>query len=145
MAVFPDRIVLKNTTDSVATLKDAIRTGGTSAVVPGEIVVRNAAGVATLYTIDSNGTAVAVKASEDVVLDDLLDVEVGNVWYTNFETGSAVPTLNTSTLSTEQAFSGTQSLKSTTSGIGATINNAFPYQHARYDYWSFRFYAGLTL
>jgi hypothetical protein len=58
MAVFPDRIVLKNSTDAQASIETAIGSGGTDAIVQGELVVGLGAGTVDIYTIDSNGDVV---------------------------------------------------------------------------------------
>lgn len=63
MAVFPDRIVLKNSTDDEATIIAAIETGGTSAITQGEIVLGLSDGAATLFTKDSLGAIVAISGS----------------------------------------------------------------------------------
>lgn len=60
MAVFPDRIVLKNSTDAEQSIKTAIATGGTDAIVPGELVVGREPGKARVYTLDSTGSVVSV-------------------------------------------------------------------------------------
>ena len=58
MAVFPDRIVLKNSTDAQAAIETAIGSGGSDEIVQGELVVGLGAGSVDLYTIDSNGAVV---------------------------------------------------------------------------------------
>ena len=60
MAVFPDRIVLKNSTDGEATIIAAIETGGTDEIVQGELVIGLASGTATLFTKDSLGAIVTI-------------------------------------------------------------------------------------
>ncbi len=60
MAVFPDRIVLKNSTDNEATIIAAIETGGTDEIVQGELVIGLASGTATLFTKDSLGAIVTI-------------------------------------------------------------------------------------
>lgn len=62
MAVFPDRIVLKNSTDSEANIRTAIETGGTDEITQGEIVLGLTTGAATLYTKNSNGDIVAISS-----------------------------------------------------------------------------------
>ncbi len=63
MAVFPDRIVLKNSTDSSATIIAAIETGGTDAITQGELVLGLTAGAATLFTKNSAGSIVTISGS----------------------------------------------------------------------------------
>ena len=63
MAVFPDRIVLKNSTDDEATIISEIETGGVSAITQGEVVLGLADGAATLYTKDSVGDIVSISGS----------------------------------------------------------------------------------
>lgn len=60
VAVFPDRIVLKNSTDSEAAIVAAIGSGGADAIQQGELVVGRSSGSAKLYTIDSTGAVVSV-------------------------------------------------------------------------------------
>lgn len=60
MAVFPDRIVLKNSTGSEAAIIAAIETGGTDAITQGELVIGLADGSATLFTKDSVGAIVTI-------------------------------------------------------------------------------------
>jgi hypothetical protein len=63
MAVFPDRIVLKNSTDSQAAIVSAIVSGGTDAIVPGELVIGRNNGSVTLYTVDADGDIVLFTGS----------------------------------------------------------------------------------
>ena len=63
MAVFPDRIVLKNSTDSQAAIEAAIGSGGTDQITQGEVVLGLEAGVVKLYTIDSGGNVVTISGS----------------------------------------------------------------------------------
>ena len=63
MAVFPDRIVLKNSTDDEATIIAEIETGGVSAITQGEIVLGLTDGAAALYTKDALGAIVAISGS----------------------------------------------------------------------------------
>ena len=55
MAVFPDRIVLKNTTDAEATVVTAIESGGTDEITQGELVVGREQGQVKLYALDAAG------------------------------------------------------------------------------------------
>jgi hypothetical protein len=60
VAVFPDRIILKNSTDVRATIEAAIESGGTDEIQQGEIVIGREAGSAKLYTVDSVGDIVTI-------------------------------------------------------------------------------------
>ena len=63
MAVFPDRIVLKNSVDDEATIVAEIETGGISAITQGEIVLGLSNGAAALYTKDALGAIVTISGS----------------------------------------------------------------------------------
>ncbi|WGL30513.1 hypothetical protein SCRES1_gp86 [Synechococcus phage S-CRES1] len=63
MAVFPDRIVLKNSTDNQATIEAAIGSGGSSEIVQGEIVLGLESGTANIYTLDGSGNIVRFNPS----------------------------------------------------------------------------------
>lgn len=63
MAVFPDRIVLKNSTDPEATIIAAIETGGTDAITQGELVLGLLNGSASLFTKDALGAIVTISGS----------------------------------------------------------------------------------
>lgn len=63
MAVFPDRIVLKNSTDDEAIIIAEIETGGVSAITQGEVVLGLTDGAAALYTKDALGAIVAISGS----------------------------------------------------------------------------------
>lgn len=60
MAVFPDRIVLKNSSDAAADIVSAIENGGTDEITQGEIVLGLEASVVSLYTLDSLGNIVTI-------------------------------------------------------------------------------------
>jgi hypothetical protein len=60
VAVFPDRIVLKNSTDSQAAIEAAIESGGTDEIAQGEIVLGLASGTAQIYTRDAVGSIVTI-------------------------------------------------------------------------------------
>ena len=86
MAVFPDRIVLKNSTDSQAAIESAIGSGGTDEISQGEVVIGLTTGAAALYTKDAVGTIVTLSgkvASVNSQIDDvIIDVEnLGNFQY----------------------------------------------------------------
>lgn len=74
MAVFPDRIVLKNSTDPVATIISAIESGGTDEIQAGELVLSREPGKVDIYTLDANGNVISVKGVE--TLTDLTDVTI---------------------------------------------------------------------
>lgn len=59
MAVFPDRIVLKNSTDSDSSIRTDIGSAGTDAINQGELVIGLQTGSALLYTLDSVGNVVS--------------------------------------------------------------------------------------
>jgi hypothetical protein len=58
VAVFPDRIVLKNSTDSEAAILAAIGSGGSDEIVQGEIVLRLSPGNLEMYSVDGSGDIV---------------------------------------------------------------------------------------
>ncbi len=60
MAVFPERIVLKTSSDDPSLIISAIQSGGTDEIATGEIVVGNLAGNVKLFTLDSNGDVIAI-------------------------------------------------------------------------------------
>ena len=98
MAVFPDRIVNKNSTDGDTSVKSQIAENGASPVVAGELVVSRGVGKASLLTLDSNGVPVTVGAPADVARvapDILLNFEEDGT-DTPFvpSTGSAFPSTN---------------------------------------------------
>ena len=78
MAFFPDRIVLKNSTDSQAAIEAAIGSGGTDQITQGEVVVGLEANAATFYTIDGSGNVVTIGSAAGQIfnLGDLLDVDL---------------------------------------------------------------------
>ena len=60
MAVFPDRIVLKRTTDSDASIRAAIESGGSDEIITGEIVMQLLSGAFRLYSLDANNNVVTI-------------------------------------------------------------------------------------
>ena len=78
MAVFPDRIVLKNSTDSQAAIESAIGSGGTDEITQGEIVLGLEAGSAKIYTRDSSGAIVEI-AGALASIDEIGDVDTSTV------------------------------------------------------------------
>ena len=101
MAVFPDRIVLKNSTDSQAAIETAIGSGGSDEIQQGELVIGRESGAAKLYTVDSAGNIAVVGGSVESI-DDLTDVDTSTtppsdgqalVWVaanSNWEPGNTV-------------------------------------------------------
>ena len=91
MAVFPDRIVLKNSTDADAAIRTAIGAGGSDEISLGEVVVGLAAGSVTFYAKDSNGdiqtigqndAAVVIVSSTTPTTDNLGNpLSDGNIWF----------------------------------------------------------------
>jgi hypothetical protein len=60
VAVFPDRIVLKNSTDSATAIIAALEPGGTDEITQGEIVLGLTASDVNLYTLNSSNNIVAI-------------------------------------------------------------------------------------
>ena len=98
MAVFPDRIVLKNSTDDQATITAAIQTGGADAITQGEIVLGLEPTSVSLYTKASDGSIVRfapdTAAGRAIVSDTAPTVGInglplvdGDLWYES-DTGS---------------------------------------------------------
>lgn len=76
MAVYPDRIVLKNSTDLDADIRSAIAPGGTDEIFYGEVVLGLSTGNARLYTRDANDNIVAFGGSNSESTDNLEDVDL---------------------------------------------------------------------
>jgi hypothetical protein len=70
MAVFPDKIVLKSSTDDAATIIAAIGSGGADAIQQGEVVVGRESGAAKLYTIDASGNVVTIGGTGTTLVSD---------------------------------------------------------------------------
>lgn len=70
MAVFPDRIVLKNSTDGDSTIRAAIASGGSDQINPGELVVGRITGGAALYTVDSEGSIVTIGSGASTIVSE---------------------------------------------------------------------------
>ena len=81
MAVFPDRIVLKNSADTEAEVIAAIETGGTDEITQGELVLGLTVGGTKLYTKDANGDIVSLGGigTGPQYIDDLLDVDTSTI------------------------------------------------------------------
>jgi hypothetical protein len=73
VAVFPDRIVLKNSTDDEAAIVAAIESGGTDEITQGEAVLGLLEGEAVIYTKDSLGNIVTINGNAQT-LDRVGDV-----------------------------------------------------------------------
>lgn len=65
MAVFPDRIVFKSSTDSDAAIRAAVGSGGSDEIVPGEIVLGLSPDQARFYTKDSIGNIVILGSASN--------------------------------------------------------------------------------
>ena len=79
MAVFPDRIVLKNSTDSQASIEAAIATGGTDEISQGEIVLGIENTQVKFYTKSGNGNIVTIGGTGGfgaLSLGDLTDTDL---------------------------------------------------------------------
>ena len=98
MAVYPDRIVLKNSTDSQAYIESAIASGGTDPIVKGELVLGLSSGDLRLYSLDGDGNIVSfspTSASGRAIVSNTaptvgisgLPLADGDLWY-NSSTGS---------------------------------------------------------
>jgi len=92
VAVFPDRIVLKNSTDDQAAIISAIETGGTDEITQGEIVIGRESGSARLYTVDADGAIVMIPGgggsastivsdTPPTTRDDGSALEEGDMWW----------------------------------------------------------------
>lgn len=83
MAVFPDRIVLKNSTDNEAAIIAAIETGGTDAITQGEIVLGLSNGAAALFTKDALDAIVAISGggSTNPGPTPPADPNTGDLWF----------------------------------------------------------------
>lgn len=76
MAVYPDRIVLKNSTDAQASIESLIGAGGTDEILPGEIVIGRESGSAKAYVLDADGNIVAIGGGSVVAsINDLTDAD----------------------------------------------------------------------
>lgn len=78
MAVFPDRIVLKNSADDRASIEAAIGTGGTDAITQGEIVLGIDTSDVRFYTKAGDGSIVSLggTGTGPQYLGDLVDVDL---------------------------------------------------------------------
>jgi len=76
VAVYPDRIVLKNSTDLDADIRTAIGVGGTDEIFFGEVVLGLGTGTARLYTRDAGDNIVAFGGSNSESTGGLDDVDL---------------------------------------------------------------------
>ena len=76
MAVFPDRIVLKNSTDAQAAIEAAIGVGGADEIQQGEVVLGINTGNVQFYTKAGDGSIVTLGGTTISVLGDLTDVDL---------------------------------------------------------------------
>ena len=78
MAVFPDRIVLKNSTDPAESMSVQLNPSGSSPITDGELVIRQDAGFWELYALTSDDLVVSL--TEGLVgrasINDLSDVNI---------------------------------------------------------------------
>lgn len=96
MAVFPDRIVLKNSSDSNEDIRAAIADGGSESITVGELVISTRSTNPAIYIKDSNGdiqtvagggggggggSQVIVKNSPPVTKEDGSPLVLGDVWF----------------------------------------------------------------
>ena len=79
MAVYPDRIVLKNSEQSGADITAAIAPGGSDEILRGELVLGLSAGSARLFTVDNQGNVVQFGGSDAAFLGGLEDVDLGGL------------------------------------------------------------------
>lgn len=119
MAVFPDRIVLKNSTDDQATIEAAIAVGGTDEITQGEIVLGLETGSAQLYTKDAAGTIVSISGGGGTTsIDDLTDVDTSTTPPT---TGQVLEWNGTNWVPSTQAAGGVTSI---IAGSGISVDQA---------------------
>ena len=73
MAVFPDRIILKNSTDTDAAIRAAIGVGGGDEIAQGEIVLGIETDGFRLYTKADDGSIITLDASQapfEIIISD---------------------------------------------------------------------------
>jgi len=93
VAVFPDRIVLKNSSDDRATIEAAIQTGGSDAITQGELVLGIDTTDVRMYTKAGDGSIISIGQinSNPVLISDsapTVDVDGnpltdGDMWWDN--------------------------------------------------------------
>ena len=79
MAVFPERIVLKTSSDSQQDIIDAIGSGGTDPIIKGEIVLGTTPGSVRLYASDEAGNIVQFGGSDATTVASLEDVDLAGI------------------------------------------------------------------
>ncbi len=129
MAVFPDKIVLKNSTDGDNLVKTQVSTGGVYEISEGELVISRKPGRASIFTLDSYGGIVEIgdpKASftEKVTPSVLLNFESATLdtpYYSNFV--SAFPTTSDKKFGTQSARFANSSIAPSGDGIGIQNGN----------------------
>ena len=130
MAVFPDRIVLKNSTDSKAAIEAAIQTGGTDAITQGELVLGLDTSSVTIFTKSSDGSIITfdptaaagraiVSATAPVVGINGLPLADGDLWYET-GTGDYYVYYNSAWVQISSGASGTVTSVAVGGGVGLT-------------------------
>lgn len=88
MAVFPDRIVLKHSTDNASYITAAMNPlTGVDPAAPGEIVIKRESGAVKLYSLDSNNNPIQVTGA-------IKNENKGSLTVSNFGEGSSSFILN---------------------------------------------------
>lgn len=148
MAVFPDRIVLKNSTDSQSAIETAIQTGGTDEITQGELVLGLETSTVKLYTKTGDGSIVTFApgvATARAIVSDIpptiginsVALAEGDLWFES-DTGryyvyyisasDGVATFDFASASTTNAFQLSQATVAATvtggSGTGAAVDVA---------------------
>jgi hypothetical protein len=151
-----DKIVLKNTTDSEATLvsrAEGAAAGSPDELQPGELIVQKEVGRTTLYSTDSAGSVIELPGrpqnppGELNELSDTQNTKAGSLsyFYQDFDSGTPVKytfTSNTYLDTTSTYYLGTGSAVSDNTG-SVPMNfddDAVLDQTKRYDYLSFVYY-----
>ena len=91
MAVFPKKIVLKNSSDPQATITAAIASGASDEIQVGELVIGTETGNVKIYTVDAAGNVVSlgttteaqciVSSTEPTVTDAGAALQDGHMWF----------------------------------------------------------------
>lgn len=79
MAVFPERIVLKTSSDTQQDIVDQIKAGGSDPIIRGELVLGTAPGSVRLYAADEVGAIVQFGGSDATTVASLTDVDLAGV------------------------------------------------------------------
>ena len=120
MAVFPDRIVLKNSTDDQATIEAAIGSGGTDEITQGELVLGIDTTEVQIYTRAGDGSIVAISGGgglTDIILDTTPQLG-GNLDVNGFYIGSA----SNGNIEIAPDGTGTFIVRGATASAGITLN-----------------------